>query len=89
MSWAHEHAGEVLQVLSTRRTQTNEVTRCATLRPALALLPQPLALIEVGASAGLCLLYDRWRYCPAPLILLISGRIEVWHGRGDPRPGWC
>jgi len=62
LAWAHDHVGEVVHVLNTRRTQTNEVARCATLLPALALLPQPLALIEVGASAGLCLLYDRWRY---------------------------
>ncbi len=46
----------------TRRTQTNEVARCATLLPLLSALPQPLALIEVGASAGLCLLLDRYRY---------------------------
>lgn len=43
-------------------TQTNEVGRCAALLPVLAELPQPLALIEVGASAGLCLLLDRYRY---------------------------
>ncbi len=48
--------------MRTRRTQTNEVARCATLLPALAQLPEPVALIEVGASAGLCLLYDVWRY---------------------------
>ena len=35
---------------------------CATLLPLLAQLPQPLALIEVGASAGLCLLTDRYGY---------------------------
>jgi hypothetical protein len=45
-----------------RRTQTNEPARCATLLPALALLPGPLALIEVGASAGLTLLVDRYSY---------------------------
>jgi hypothetical protein len=45
-----------------RRTQTNEPARCAALLPALALLPQPLALIEVGASAGLTLLPDRYSY---------------------------
>lgn len=45
-----------------RSTQVNEPRRCATLLPVLARLPQPLALIEVGASAGLCLLPDRYRY---------------------------
>ena len=43
-------------------TQTNEANRCATLLPILARLPQPLALIEVGASAGLCLLPDFYAY---------------------------
>ncbi|MBR0643865.1 DUF2332 domain-containing protein [Plastoroseomonas hellenica] len=43
-------------------TQTNEPARCASLLPVLARLPQPLALIEVGASAGLCLLPDRYGY---------------------------
>jgi hypothetical protein len=45
-----------------RRTQTNEPGRCAVLLPVLARLPGPLALIEVGTSAGLCLLPDRYGY---------------------------
>src|SRR5260370_9016791 len=49
-------------VRQPRRTQTNEPARCATLLPALAALPGPLALIEVGASAGLTLLFDRYSY---------------------------
>jgi hypothetical protein len=49
-------------VMTARRTQTNEPARCATLLPALAQLPPPLALIEVGASAGLTLLIDRYSY---------------------------
>jgi hypothetical protein len=45
-----------------RSTQTNEPGRCAALLPALAGLPEPLALLEVGASAGLCLLPDFYAY---------------------------
>lgn len=45
-----------------RSTQTNEPGRCAVLLPVLATLPQPLALVEVGASAGLCLLPDKYSY---------------------------
>jgi hypothetical protein len=54
--------GELAAVMAARRTQTNEAARCAVLLPALALLPGPLALIEVGASAGLTLLVDRYSY---------------------------
>jgi hypothetical protein len=54
--------GEIAPTMLARRTQTNEVARCATLLPLLLTLPQPLALFEVGASAGLCLLADRFRY---------------------------
>ncbi|HLJ99993.1 MAG TPA: DUF2332 domain-containing protein, partial [Streptosporangiaceae bacterium] len=53
---------ELAAVMMARRTQTNEPARCATLLPALAQLPEPLALIEVGASAGLTLLFDRYSY---------------------------
>ena len=42
--------------------QTNEPARCAVLLPVLARLRQPLALIEVGASAGSCLLPDFYGY---------------------------
>jgi hypothetical protein len=55
-------AAELARTMQARRTQTNEPARCATLLPALALLPQPLALLEVGASAGLTLLTDRYSY---------------------------
>lgn len=48
--------------LRVRATQTNEAGRCALLLPVLAALPQPLALLEVGASAGLCLYPDRYAY---------------------------
>ena len=59
---ASQSRAELTQVIMARRTQTNEPARCAVLLPALAQLPQPLALIEVGASAGLNLLLDRYSY---------------------------
>lgn len=66
LSWLHEHHDTVRAELLTRATQTNEAARCAVLLPALAQLAArtdgPLALVEIGASAGLCLLYDAWRY---------------------------
>jgi hypothetical protein len=66
--WPHfrrsllDNADAVRSVMLTHSTQTNEPARCATLLPVLARLPQPLALVEVGASAGLCLLPDRYGY---------------------------
>ena len=57
-----DRAFEVMSILHDRRTQTNEVGRCAALLPALGRLPGPLALLEVGASAGLCLLLDKYTY---------------------------
>lgn len=57
-----ERGAELAAVMLVRRTQTNEAARCATLLPALSRLPPPLALLEVGASAGLTLLVDRYSY---------------------------
>lgn len=55
-------ANEIAATMAVRSTQTNEPARCSTLLPVLARLPQPLALLEVGASAGLCLLPDYYAY---------------------------
>src|SRR3954464_1698024 len=57
-----DNSGSVRSLMLARSTQPNEPGRCATLLPVLAMLPQPLALLEVGASAGLCLLPDCYGY---------------------------
>ncbi|TJY69844.1 DUF2332 domain-containing protein [Arthrobacter sp. CAU 1506] len=60
------HGDAVRAVALARSTQTNEPGRCAVLLPSLAAIAtaeaKPLALIEVGASAGLVLYPDRYRY---------------------------
>jgi hypothetical protein len=52
----------VREVVLTHATQTNEVRRCAVLLPELAEITGPIALLEVGASAGLCLYPDKYAY---------------------------
>ncbi|MDI9885576.1 DUF2332 domain-containing protein [Streptomyces sp. HNM0645] len=61
-AWVLAHWDRVRATMLERRTQTNEPGRCSVLLPVLARLPGPLALIEVGASAGLCLYPDRYHY---------------------------
>lgn len=61
------HADAIHTLLQTRRVQTSEVRRCALLLPAFGLAAarargRPLALVEIGASAGLNLLWDRYSY---------------------------
>lgn len=57
-----DNADAIMSVMLKRTTQTNEPARCAALLPALAQIKGPIALIEVGASAGLCLLPDAYGY---------------------------
>lgn len=100
--WPHfrtlalEH-DDVAELLRTRSTQTNEVGRCATLLPVLGALAaeghRP-GLVEVGASAGLNLLLDRYGYCYTrshavpgsgdALPVDEADRSAHWVGRGAP-----
>ena len=60
------HRDRIAELIRTRRTQTNVVRRCTCLLPAFSIAAreaeQPLALIDLGASAGLNLLFDRYGY---------------------------
>lgn len=72
--------------LRTRTTQTNEPGRCALLVPVLAALPQPLGLLEVGASAGLCLYPDRYRYRYGPHVVGERGPVIDCDAQGLSPP---
>ncbi|HYY25603.1 MAG TPA: DUF2332 domain-containing protein [Candidatus Udaeobacter sp.] len=66
-SFCLEHEGEISKLISSRLVQTNEVRRCACLLPIFAMVSQesygqPLYMIEIGAAAGLLLLWDHYGY---------------------------
>ncbi len=72
-----------------RPVQTNEVGRAAVLFGALGDLPQPLRLLEIGASAGLNLHADRFAYDTGDEVLGDAASpvrlVRPWSGR--PRSG--
>jgi hypothetical protein len=64
--FCREYRAEIEARVATRSTQTNEVGRCALFLPALGLIAAdvgaPLALVDVGTSAGLNLQLDHFAY---------------------------
>ncbi len=59
------HPDEVMELMAARPVQTNECGRSALIGPALTWLSDrgfgPLGMVDVGSSAGLNLLCDRYR----------------------------
>lgn len=57
---------DIISLISRKLVQTNEVRRCAYLYPSFCciyeMVKKPLALIEIGTSAGLQLLWDQYKY---------------------------
>jgi hypothetical protein len=66
-SFCLDNREEIEELISRRMVQTNVVGRSACLMPAFCVVArrvgsQPLSLVEAGASAGLNLLWDLYRY---------------------------
>ncbi|MGM7723670.1 DUF2332 domain-containing protein [Metabacillus sp. Hm71] len=57
---------EIISIIESKLVQTNEVRRCAYLYPSFCFIynkiKKPLSLIEIGTSAGLQLLWDKYSY---------------------------
>lgn len=70
------HSDDLVSTITSRSTQTNEVARCGAFLPLLAELDGDIALIEVGASAGLCLFPDRYAYL-YDAVLLGDSPLEI------------
>ncbi|MCW4457705.1 DUF2332 domain-containing protein [Microbacterium sp. MPKO10] len=62
LQWLRDNWDDVRHEVLARATQTNEPGRTAAILPLLAQIGGPIALIEVGASAGLCLYPDRYSH---------------------------
>lgn len=60
--WMLGHWPDIESTILARFTQTNEAARCSALVTAIASIDGPVALLEVGASGGLCLYPDRYSY---------------------------
>lgn len=64
--FCREYENEIVSIIKTRIVQTNEVRRCTYLYPVFCAvfekIKKPLALIEIGTSAGLQLLVDKYLY---------------------------
>jgi hypothetical protein len=65
-AFCQAHEAEIVDLISKRATNTNEVGRSALLLPAFDMLARetgaPLGLVEIGSSAGLNLNFDRYGY---------------------------
>jgi len=80
-AWLRREWPRVAPVAAERLTQTNEALRCAPLVAALERVTEPeepVALVEIGASAGLCLAPERYSYAFAGE----EGTSRL--GRGEP-----
>jgi hypothetical protein len=71
IAFCADYRDELVHLVSTRNTQTNEIGRCSALYPVFSSISalhagQTVALLDLGASAGLNLLFDHYAYVYVP-----------------------
>ena len=99
------HRDTIHELIMSRRVQTNEVARCVFLLPAYNFVQEmagrPLALAEIGTSAGLNQNVDRYGYTyesdAGPVVLASAAAVQLstqcgtavpLHARRLPEIGW-
>jgi hypothetical protein len=98
LAFCADHAAELGTLLAGSATQTNEIRRCVALRLAFRQVgrtwPGPFALAEIGASAGLNLCFDQYRYrvggqesgAESPVLISCDVRGDAPDGLLGPAP---
>ncbi|MXY58293.1 MAG: DUF2332 domain-containing protein [Gammaproteobacteria bacterium] len=92
-AFCRRHAHRIAELVRARNVQTNEVGRCSHLMPAFCVIAREtgrnLALIDIGAGAGLNLLWNRFDYRYSNGAAFGSGRSPVriaCESRGEMPP---
>jgi hypothetical protein len=92
LDFCRAHESELRELIRTRLVQTNVVKRASGLRAVLCAVKRwhdrPVHLVEIGASAGVHLHFDRYRYAigdrlfgpPSSPVTIVT----QWRGTGPP-----
>ncbi|MGV2941265.1 DUF2332 domain-containing protein [Mesobacillus sp. LC4] len=88
VDFCRTYSVEIIELIKSKIVQTNEVRRCSYLYPIFSrishLTQKPLALIEIGTSAGLQLFVDKYSYTYGTVENFGSSHSEV-HLRSEVR----
>ncbi|MHA2028458.1 MAG: DUF2332 domain-containing protein [Candidatus Kariarchaeaceae archaeon] len=64
IDFVKQHEEQIVEICKTKKVQTNEIGRCSFILPSLnylnSLTDKPLILVEIGASGGLLLNYNKY-----------------------------
>lgn len=93
LDFCRQHYEEIKSLIAVRLVQTNEVRRCVPIQAAFSYVAsvmgkRPLALIEIGPSAGFNLCWDQYDYGPMGWESDSEVKLNMeWRGSKRP-PQW-